>query len=98
MPFTIGGDWIPEKKEDPSSAPKKGNGRPVKVRTEKRKGTLITVVLNLHRTTSELKELCKKIKTRLGCGGTIKNDVMEFQGDQVSSVRSLLKEFGIKAQ
>lgn len=94
MPFTIDGQWVPSKPEESA----KSNGRPVKVRTEKRKQTVVTVVLNLDRSESEMRELASFLKKRTGGGGTVKNGVVEVQGDKVQLVRQLLLEKGIKAQ
>ncbi len=93
MPFTIGGQWVPS---EPERA--KTSGRPVKVRTEKRNQTVVTVVLNLSREVEELKELASFLKKRTGGGGTVKNGVIEIQGDKVALVQQLLLEKGIKAQ
>lgn len=89
MPFTIGGEWIPEPEK---IAPK----QPIKVCKEKRKGAWITLVLNLPLNEPELKKLIAVFKQRLACGGAIKETKMELQGDQVESVKKLLREMGYK--
>ena len=93
MPFTIGGDWVPTEPEQT-----KTSGRPIKVRTEKRNQTVVTVVLNLVCEPEEFKALASFLKKRTGGGGTVKNGVIEIQGDKVPLVRQLLLERGIKAQ
>lgn len=92
MPFTVDGQWVPSPSEAP---PPKG---PVKVRKEKRGNAIVTVVLNLRGNEEELKELASFLKKRLGGGGTVKNSVVEVQGDKQDLVRKLLLEKGIKAQ
>jgi translation initiation factor 1 (eIF-1/SUI1) len=57
MPFTIGGDWVPS---EPTSKEKKPS-RPVKVRLEKRGKNKVTLVLNLQKEKSALKELATKL-------------------------------------
>ena len=89
MPFTIGGDYIP-----PEEKPEKKSGKPVKVRLEKRKKAILTVVLNLER--PDLKEIASKIKAKLGCGGSVKDGRIELQGEKVEPVKKLLLEMGIK--
>ena len=88
MPFTLGGEYIPPEEE------KKGSGKPVKVRFEKRKKALLTVVHNLER--DDLKEIASKIKARLGCGGSVKMGKIEIQGNKVEEVKKILLEMGIK--
>lgn len=91
MPFTIGGEWIP----DPTpSSPK----LPVKVIKEKRRGSFVTLILNLPFEGAKLKSLCSTLKQRLGCGGSVKEGRLELQGDQVDVVHAYLKESGIKVR
>lgn len=91
MPFTFGGDWIPpeEKKES------KG---PVKIRLEKRKKAFVTVVMNLPMNANDLKNLASQLKKTLGCGGAVKSDTIEIQGDHIEKVHQFLQAQGIKAQ
>lgn len=97
MPFTIGGDWIP--KEEPSSSSSSSkSSKPVKVRKEKRRQSIVTVILNLPESKLSLKELAAALKRRCGCGGTVKDGVIELQGDRVDAVREELKGRGIKSQ
>ncbi len=84
MPFTIGGEWIPE----PSSKPK----QPIKIIKEKRRSSYVTIILNLAQEDSQLKSVCSILKQRLGCGGSVKKGCIELQGDQVDLVRAYLKE------
>jgi translation initiation factor 1 len=90
MPFNIAGDWIP----NPSnSKPTK----PVKVRLVKRGKSILTVILNLSMSEKELGILASQLKKKLGCGGAVKDDNIEIQGDKVSQVLKLLSDLGIKA-
>lgn len=95
MPFTVGGDWIPNEQE---TGKEKQSSRPVKVRKEKRGRAIVTVVLNLRKESKELKELAAHLKKKCGCGGTVKGDVIEIQGEKVDLVRQELQAKGIKAQ
>ena len=95
MPFTIGGDWISNEQEANHD---KQSSRPVKVRMEKRGHAIVTVVLNLRKESNELKELAAHLKKKCGCGGTVKDEVIEIQGDKVDLVRRELQAKGIKAQ
>lgn len=88
MPFTIGGEWVPEK----SNTPKK----PVKIRKERRGNTLVTIISHLPLEADGLKALCSKLKQKLGCGGSVKSDCIELQGDKIEQVKPLLNQEGIK--
>lgn len=91
MPFTIGGEWIP----DPSPSSSK---QPVKIIKEKRRAAFVTLILNLPFEEAQLKSLCSALKQRLGCGGSVKEGRLELQGDQVDAVRAYLTKSGIKVR
>ncbi|MBA3238067.1 MAG: translation initiation factor [Parachlamydiaceae bacterium] len=91
MPFTIDGQWIPSKQ--PSNPSK-----PVKVRLVKRGKSILTVILNLQFPSGELADLASGLKKKLGCGGGVKDDTVEIQGDKVEQVKSYLREIGVKSQ
>jgi len=95
MPFTIGGDWVPGEEDGGKS---KQKTRPVKVRKEKRGKSLVTVVLNLLKSEEELKDIATQLKKKCGCGGTVKDGVIEIQGNNIDLVRQELRKIGIKAQ
>jgi len=40
------------------------------------------------------KEIAKKLKTKLACGGTFKNDKIELRGNHKSKLKELLIGFG----
>ena len=42
----------------------------------------------------DIKELAKKLKNKLACGGTGKNGVIALQGDHMRSVKETLVELG----
>lgn len=96
MPFTIGGDYIPNKRE-PDEDPQKKSKRPVKVRLQKRKNVVVTTILNLKQNPAELKGLAKELKQACGSGGTIKDDCIEIQGDHVQKLKDELLKRGIKS-
>ncbi len=89
MPFTIGGDWIPE------PAPNL-HKQQVKVVKEKRRGAFVTLILHLSKDATEMKKICSALKQRLACGGSVKENQIELQGDQTESVKNYLREIGIK--
>jgi translation initiation factor 1 len=40
------------------------------------------------------KELAKKLKTKLACGGTFKNNKIELRGEHKDKLKTILKELG----
>jgi predicted translation initiation factor SUI1 len=93
MPFTIGGDWIPEEEVQRAKQPTK----PVKVYLEKRGKAMVTCIKNIRKDKAGLKELATTLKKKCCCGGTVKDDVIEIQGDHIAKIREELKNHGIKA-
>ena len=69
------------KKENPDSP------KPV-IRLEKRVGKYVTVVSGLHTYGAErLNGMAKEWKTLCGAGGTVKNGVIEIQGDKLKVIQ-----------
>lgn len=65
------------------------------VRSEKRKrGKFVTVVSGLSSAGSDLTKLVTILKNFCGAGGTVKDDVIEIQGDQSEKVKKKLSELG----
>ena len=44
----------------------------------------------------EKEQLCKKMRGSCGCGGTVKDGVIEIQGDQRETVARILTEAGFR--
>lgn len=64
----------------------------VTIRTEKRRyGKNVTIIKG---TESDSKELSKRLKSKLACGGTAKNGAVELQGDHKNKVRDILVGLG----
>ena len=59
-----------------------------RIRLEKRQGKAVTVVSGLHTYGSDrLEAMAKEWKAAFGCGGTVKDGVIEIQGDRVGRIR-----------
>jgi len=54
----------------------------------------MTVVSGIDATKINVKELLTKLKSKLACGGTWKNNMMELQGDHRARVKELLIKEG----
>ena len=64
----------------------------VVIRSEKRRyGKQMTLVEGL---TTDQKSVMKKLKARLACGGTLKDGVVELQGNHVVKAKGILIEMG----
>ena len=59
-------------------------------------GKTVTVIRGLELDAAGFKALLKKLKTRIGSGGTAKDGVIELQGDQVDLALELLSKEGYR--
>ena len=67
----------------------------IKIKLEKRKfGKAITVIEGIDDKSINLKDLAKKLKSKFACGGTVKNNTIELQGNQAQRVKPALIELG----
>ncbi|WP_372880158.1 stress response translation initiation inhibitor YciH [Psychromonas sp.] len=62
--------------------------------TKGRKGKGVILIKGLQLDEKALKELAKEIKKRTGTGGSVKDFVIEIQGDQRDLVKTLLEKKG----
>jgi len=68
-----------------------------RLRLEKRaKGKVVTVVANLDPDGNDLADLAARLKTKCGTGGTVKDGLVELQGDHLAAAESALKAIGFK--
>ncbi len=63
---------------------------------EKRRRKVVTVIKPFYLEASELKKLLKELKSKLGSGGTIKENTLELQGEVATKVKELLQAKGFK--
>ncbi|MEJ2483360.1 MAG: translation initiation factor Sui1 [Gemmatimonadota bacterium] len=66
--------------------------------TKGRKGKGVTVVTGLPLTDPELADLAKRLKRKCGSGGTVRNGVIEIQGDHRDRIVSELEALGHEAK
>jgi|TARA_B110000444_G_scaffold136521_1_gene128149 translation initiation factor 1 len=62
--------------------------------TKGRKGNGVTTISGLYTEDIDLKTLIKKLKKNCGSGGTIKNNIVEIQGDHRIKIRIYLEQEG----
>ena len=61
---------------------------------KKKFGKLNTVIQGIDQKEINLKELAKRLKTELACGGTVKEGKIELQGDHKQKVKQILVQTG----
>lgn len=65
------------------------------VRPVKRKfGKIYTEIQGLNSKEINVKDLAKQLKSKLACGGTVKNDMIELQGNHKVRVKEILISLG----
>ena len=63
---------------------------------EKRRGKVVTVIKEFFLEPKELKSILQQLKKELGCGGTIKQNSIELQGEVEQSAKEILKKLGFR--
>lgn len=63
-----------------------------------RAGKTVTTISGLHLRAAELAELGAMLRRRCGTGGTIKDEMIELQGDQRDAVSAILRELGYQVK
>jgi len=66
--------------------------------TKGRKGAGVTVIAGVPLPLDDLTTLAKKLKQKCGCGGTVKEGVIEIQGDKRDVLVELLAKEGFKVK
>lgn len=62
--------------------------------TKGRKGSGVSIISGIPLPEAELKKLAKKLKQKCGSGGTVKNGIIEIQGDHRESLADALSKLG----
>lgn len=71
-------------------------GQRIRVRSDKRRyGKIVTLVDGFK--DIDIDMIAKELKRRLACGGTLKSEVIELQGDHKSRVKGVLTDMGFSA-
>ncbi|MEA3378725.1 MAG: translation initiation factor [Nanoarchaeota archaeon] len=65
------------------------------IRTEKRKfGKITTIIAGIDAKDIGIKDLTKRLKSKLACGGTAKGNTIELQGEHKKRAKECLIEYG----
>jgi len=82
-----------------SASSKKGDGSVrVSRETKGRKGKGVTLISGLPLDTNQLQSLGRELKQKCGSGGTVKNGVIEIQGDHRDALLAELQRLGYQAK
>ena len=90
------------RKENPAGRPPQGadvrSPKAMYVRLDRkgRSGKSVTIIEGFQLTEKDREALLRKLKTWLGTGGALKEDLLEIQGDHRDAVISLLQDMGYK--
>ena len=63
-----------------------------------RGGKVVTLIKNLHLSPDSYKTLTKHLKQRCGSGGTVKDGVIEIQGDHREAIALALQQLGYRTK
>ena len=102
--FEMGADFGDEWSSDNKNKPSKKISTEVKTpekhqlhfTKEKRRGKVVTIVKPFCLDKTALQTLLKTLKKKLGTGGTIKEESLEFQGDIPELLRKHLEVLGYR--
>jgi translation initiation factor 1 len=74
-------------------------GKGIRLRLETRPGgRVVTLVLGLAGNDDEIAALAKALKSECGTGGTVKEGIVELQGDHRAAAQAALAARGLKAR
>jgi translation initiation factor 1 len=95
----FGDDWNSDNRERSdkrvSLEIKEPNRHQLYFAKERRRGKIVTIVKPFYLSKDDLKKLLKRLKKKLGTGGTIKDDnILEFQGDISTQLHRVLETLG----
>ncbi len=62
--------------------------------TRKKFGKVYTLISGIDKKQIDLKDLTKKLKNEFACGGTVKDNTIELQGDHKQKVKGVLVKLG----
>lgn len=70
-------------------------GQRISIKKDKRKfGKIITVISGIDPKQINVKDIAKKLKSKFACGGTVKENTIELQGNHVAKTKEELIKLG----
>ncbi len=95
LAYSTGGPVRAEQPENTAPAPTSGRG--IRLSLDRRaSGRVVTVVTGLPGAPRDVEALGKALKAACGAGGTVKDGVLELQGDHRPRVESYLQSRGLR--
>jgi translation initiation factor 1 len=61
---------------------------------KKKFGKQYTIIEGINASEINIKDVTKKLKNKFACGGTVKKEVIELQGNHLTSAKEALVDFG----
>ena len=100
MGADFGDEWSSDNKDKPSKKISTETRAPEKHQLhfakEKRRGKVVTIVKSFYLDKTTIQALLKTLKKKLGTGGTVKDESLEFQGDIPELLRKHLEALGYR--
>ncbi|EME1806548.1 stress response translation initiation inhibitor YciH [Cronobacter sakazakii] len=87
--------------DEPKAAPARPKGDGVvriQRQTSGRKGKGVCLITGIDADDATLNSLAVELKKKCGCGGAVKEGVIEIQGDKRELIKSLLEAKGMKVK
>jgi len=70
----------------------------IEVKTEKRRFGKVSTMISGFDDGVDIKDIAKRLKEKRACGGTIKNKVIELQGNHRGHIKPILVEMGFNEE
>lgn len=87
--------------EEPKTVPVRPKGGGIvriQRQTSGRKGKGVCLITGIEMNDAELTKLATELKKKCGCGGAVKEGIIEIQGDKRDLIKSLLEAKGMKVK
>lgn len=87
--------------DEPKAAPERSKGDGVvriQRQTSGRKGKGVCLISGIDTDDAGLANIAAELKKKCGCGGAVKEGVIEIQGDKRELIKSLLEAKGMKVK
>lgn len=83
-----------------NAAPAKKNDGFVRIMRDRKRraGKTVTLITGVPGSADELAALAQQLKKLCGSGGTLKDDIIEIQGDHCDKIQAKLTELGYKVK
>jgi len=96
LAYSTGGEKEPARAP---AGPRAADPRGVRLRLDRRaSGRVVTLVTGLGGSEADLDALLRQLKAACGSGGTLKDGVIELQGDHRDAVEKALLARGVKSK